>query len=83
LKQAVKNQFSLININVYDYEVYEKEKASSKKFIQELSEKTDLLIWSEVEPSQLDFFLSIILEKESTEIASPIIMILKGKNKSN
>jgi len=83
LKQAVKNQFSLININVYDYEVHEKEKASSKKFIQELPEKTDLLIWSEAEPSQLDFFLSIILEKESTEIASPIIMILKGKNKSN
>lgn len=79
LKQAIENQLSEVNITVYDYEVYEKEKASSQKFIQEVSKKTDLIVWSEADSSQRDFFLSIILKKESKNISTPIIMILKKK----
>jgi len=83
LKQAIENQLSVVNINVYDYEVYKKEKASSQKFIERISKKTDLIVWSEADPSQRDFFLSIILEKESKNITTPIIMILKKKASNN
>ncbi len=79
LKHAIENQLSLVNITVHDYQVYEKEKASSEAFIQKISEKTDLLIWSEAESSELEFFLNIILEKESENLSSPCIMILKNK----
>jgi len=79
LKQAIDNQLNLVNINVHGYEVYEKEKASSKKFIQKISKKSDLIIWSEAESSQREFLLSLILEEESINISSPFIIILNEK----
>jgi len=83
LKQAIENQLSTVNLTIYDYEVYKKEKASSQKFIQKVSKKTDLIVWSEADPSQRDFFLSMILEKESKNISTPIIMILKKMASNN
>lgn len=81
LKQAIEKQLRLVRVNVDDYEVYKKEKASSQKFIQSISQETDLIIWSEADPSERDLFLRTILEKESKNISTPILMLLKkGSN---
>lgn len=78
LKQAIENEFSLVNVNVNTYEVYEKDKALSPEFLQKISQKTDLIVWSEANSSNQNFFLSIILEKESKSLTTPVIMILKS-----
>tara|TARA_R110002096_G_scaffold6222_9_gene28817 strand:+ start:5289 stop:7295 length:2007 start_codon:yes stop_codon:yes gene_type:complete len=79
LRNAMTNQLALLNINVDDFEVYLKEKESPQKLVQKISKKNDLIIWSEVEPSQREFLFNIILEKEKTEISSPSILILKSE----
>jgi len=79
LKQAMENQLGLVNITVNNYEVQQKGKASLKKVVQKISKKGDLIIWSEAEELQRNLFLSIILEKESLNISSPSIIILKSK----
>lgn len=77
LKQALENELSFVNINLNDFEVAKEKTLSSKESIQNLSEKGDLIIWSEAEDTDREFFLKLILEKESLKITTPIIMILK------
>jgi amino acid transporter len=76
LKQIVENQFSLVNVRVQDYEVKQKEELSFQEFVQQISNKEDVIIWSEAAPYDRKAFLKAILEEESKKIASPIIMIL-------
>jgi len=79
LQQAIETQLGLVNLSVNDYEIYKNEKLASKKVGRKISEKADLVIWSEAENSPRDFFYNIILEKEAINLTSPSILILKSK----
>lgn len=76
LGQAMKNQLKSVGITTIDFEVKTMEKASLKNIVHKMSEKPDLILWSEAKPSQPNFFLDIILDTNSDENVSPNIIIL-------
>lgn len=81
LKNAIENLLSDVNIKIHDYEVVKKEELSSNVVIRSVTKNYtddgDLIIWSETETNQREGFLKLILKKESKNITSPILMILK------
>jgi hypothetical protein len=83
LKKAIEEEFNLINIDLTDYQFIDKSKLKSKKFLQDLNNKDDLIIWSEAKPVDRASFLSLFLEKESINLSSPTIMILNKSEKEN
>lgn len=44
LKQAIENQLYLVNINIDEYEVYQKEELSCKELIKKISKQGDLIV---------------------------------------
>jgi len=77
LEKVLENQFSVVNIHSKDYKLIKKEDVPSKNLIRNLTNKGDLVIWSESKKDNRNDFLNLILEKDSDNISSPIIMILK------
>src|SRR6056297_809252 len=87
-KRAIENQFSDLKIPIQDYEVVIEEDLSPNTLIRKVTldhaSDGDLVIWSEAVKNEREDFLNFILENESENIKSPIIMILnkegdKGK----
>lgn len=81
LKKAIERLLEDVNIKIREYEVVKKEELSTNAVIRDVTknytEEGDLIIWSETETQQREGFLRLILKKESKNITSPIIMILK------
>ncbi|WP_224484735.1 APC family permease [Robertkochia aurantiaca] len=80
LKKALEQQLGLIHARVDDYEIFHNEKSTPEALVQKISDRTDLVIWPEADPGERQVFLNNILEKESIDTSSPIIMILKKKS---
>lgn len=82
LKSAIKSLLSDVYIKTQDYEVVRKEEISHQDLIREVSKNyansEDLIIWSEAEVQQREDWLNLILKKESKDINSPIILLLKN-----
>ena len=76
LKRAIEKQFGLVGVTIHNYKTIAKEKTSSIQLIQNISEKTDLVVWSEPSNLQRDLLVNIILEKESVKLTTPTLMIL-------
>lgn len=78
LEENLEQELSALNISIDEHDTKTYENESIEEFVQKSTQKSDLILWSQAESTDTDFFINNILEKEPSERATPSIILLNS-----
>ena len=82
LKQAMERHLQNVGIGSAEYEEKRLPDPAPGNIFRDLAEAGDLILWAEAEPSERSLILDMILEKNSTDTASPCLVLLRKEGET-